>query len=636
MTALAGCWDFGDRIEPLAATQRMLNAQTVYAPAAPVIARAGDAALGRRLFRLLDEDIYDHGPVTAAGGRWTVVADARLDDRDALAATLAIAPAEAARLCDAALVARAVERWSVEAPEHLFGDFALAAFDRDGLLLLARDHIGQRPLHFHRADGFLAFSSMPKGLHALPEIPREPDRDTIIRSLALLPHEGSATFFRGIEQVPPGHLCVVTPAGVEMRRWWNPPRTTLRLSRAEDYQEAVRAALDRAVEVRLRGTGGQVATHLSGGLDSSAVTATAARLLADTGKVYAFTAAPREGFNAPAERGRFSDESAHAAAVAALHPAIEHIVVRTGPHSPLAGLDRNYFLFEKPVANLCNAVWGDAILDAAKAQGLKVLLTGQMGNMSFSYGGLERLPQLLGKGRFLTLAREARALRRSEISLLGAVSQAVGPYLPSRLWDAVARWRGRALDLADYSAVAPGAAGELAAQSVHAAMARPGNDAFGTRLSVLSRSDTGAYQKGILGGWGIDYRDPSADRALVELCLAIPLDQYLRGGRTRALARGAFADRLPAMVFDEIGRGLQAADWHEGMEGARAQIAEQVDRIAALAAAEGAFDTERMKRLVAEWPDGNWSDQKTVAAYRLALLRAIGTGDFLRRALGSN
>jgi asparagine synthase (glutamine-hydrolysing) len=640
VTALAGFWAFAAGTEPAAATGRMLKAQAVYAPSAPVIAHAGDVALGRRLFRLLDEDVHDRGPVAVAGGRWTVVADARLDNRGELARALAIGDAEAARLSDAGFVARAVERWEEEAAERIAGDFAFAAFDHSRpRLLLARDHVGQRPLHFHQGSGFVAFASMPKGLHALPDVPREPDRHALLRDLALLPEEGTRTFFRRIERVPPGHLCLVTPAGVEVRRWWTPSRTPLRLARTEDYHEAVRAALDRAVASRLRGARGAVATQLSGGLDSSAVTATAARLLAGRGMVHAFTAVPREGFDDKVSRGRFADEGAHAAAVAALHANIEHVLVRTTGRSPLGGLDRNAFLYEKPIANLCNAVWGDAILDQAKALGLHVLLTGQMGNMSFSFSGFERLADLFRRGRLLALAREALALRHGGVRLESTAAHAVGPYLPARLWLAINRWRGRSLDLGSYSAVDPAAATRLAgeaARSRHDFAYRPWKDAFASRLWVIARSDIGPYQKGVLGGWGIDMRDPSADRALLELCLSIPLDQYLRGGHARALARGAFADRLPPLVIEETRKGLQAADWYEGLDAARDEAAEQVERMAGLAAAEGIFDTDRMRRLVEAWPDGGWSDDRVVGAYRLALLRGIGSGHFLRKSLGSN
>src|SRR5262249_54015712 len=146
-------------------------------------------------------------------------------------------------------------------------------------LVLARDPIGQRPLHYHRGKGFFAFASMPKGLHSLAAVPYEPDEDGIAEYLLLMPSSGPRTYFRGIERVLPGQIVTVTSNGLAARRHWQPKIRPLRLRRTEEYCEALRGHLDQAVKCRLRGAK-DVGAHLSGGLDSSAVAATAARLLA--------------------------------------------------------------------------------------------------------------------------------------------------------------------------------------------------------------------------------------------------------------------------------------------------------------------------------------------------------------------
>jgi asparagine synthase (glutamine-hydrolysing) len=638
VTALAGCWSWGSRLDPLGATDRMLKAQAVYAPARPASLRVADCALGRRLFPTLPEDAFDAGPATAAGGRWTIVADLRLDNRGDLAETLGVPSAQAARLSDCGLLALAVERWEERAVERLLGDFAFAAFDREReRLILARDFAGQRPLFFHRASGFFAFASMAKGLHALPEVPRAADRGAVAHFLALRPEEGSATFFAGVERVPPGAVCLVTRSAVELRRWWSPPKASLRLKDPRDYGEAVRASLDAAVTARLRGAGARVASHLSGGLDSSAVAATAARQLAPHGRVVAFTSVPAE---APASGGdprRFLDEGPHAAAVAALYPNIDHVLVRTAGRSPLATLDRSFFLYERPIANLSNLVWADAILDEARSRGLSVLLTGQLGNLSFSHSGSERLPALLRRGRLLTLAREAMALRRHGAPLSGTLGQAFGPFVPERLWQAVQRRRGRRDTLRDISILSPAAIDAVdAAEPGGVYRRRPSADPLAARLVALRHADPGGYNKGVLGGWGIDLRDPTGDRALVELCLSIPIDQYLRGGRTRALARDAFADRLPPLVLEETRKGRQAADWHEGMAPARADAAAEVEAMLRLPDPHGLLDTERLRRLLENWPEEGWQDPAVEQGYGLALLRGLSGGHFVRKASGGN
>ncbi|HYD37364.1 MAG TPA: asparagine synthase-related protein [Allosphingosinicella sp.] len=642
MTALAGYWAFGGVDEPSGRCDRMLRAQQIYAPGPPATWSGGDIALGRRLFPTLAEDRFDRGPVTGGGGRWTLIADVRLDNRAELCTALGLDPDRAATLSDAAIVMAAVERWHDDMFDRLYGDFALALWDRDrARLLLARDFVGQKPLHYHRGSHFFAFASMAKGLHALPEIPPAPDCEAVAAFVALMPETGSETFFAGIRKVLPGHVVTVTRDGIRSERWWRPPVRELGLNGTGDYAEAMREHFDRAVEARLRGADGRVASHLSAGLDSSTVTATAARLLAPSGgRVTAFTSVPRPGFSDRLSAEIIPDEGPHAASVAALYPNIEHVLVPYGG-SPLAGLDRHFFLHERPILNLCNAVWANQINDRARERGLAILLTGQRGNVSISYDGMPFLTQLASSGRFLRLARESIALVRNGTRVGTVAAQTIGPFLPALLWRAIGRMRGRGRKLTDYTAINPSAIetmrlNEIAAERGLDPNYRPRRDAHETRLWAIGRNDPGNYNKGNLAGWGIDTRDPTADRRLVEFCLSVPLEEYLRGGRRRALARTAFADRLPRVVAEEKRKGYQAAEWFSEMTAARGDIEAELGRIAASAPACVALDAGKMERLLAEWPSTGSNKQSIVEKYRLALLRGVSAGHFVRKASGSN
>src|SRR4051794_30227055 len=180
MSALAGRWNFDGKPDADAACERMLRSQLMYGPHDERRWSDGFIAMGRRLFRTLPEDRYDRQPLFGADGRLVLVADVRLDDRAELAPALRLDAADAGRLCDAALLLAALERWGEAAVDRLVGDFAFALWDRHARsLTLARDFLGQRPLHYHRGDNFLAFATMPKGLHALTEIPYAPDEQAM-------------------------------------------------------------------------------------------------------------------------------------------------------------------------------------------------------------------------------------------------------------------------------------------------------------------------------------------------------------------------------------------------------------------------------------------------------------------------
>jgi asparagine synthase (glutamine-hydrolysing) len=642
MTAIAGFWSLDGRPDASQRCERMLKALQIYGPEAPAIASDGTLAMGQRLFALTPEGRRRQTVASNKESGALLVADARLDDREGLCGQLGLDAGQGRSLSDAALLLRALERWEEAAVGRIDGVFALAYWNpARRRLLLARDFIGERPLHHSRGRGFFAFATMAKGLHTLPEVPMAPDPEAVAGLLALLPEDGPETFFAGVEKVQAGHIVAVTADGIRSERWWQPRLSPIRLPRAEDYAEGLREHFDRAVAARLSGSGGRVAAHLSAGLDSSAVASTAARLLAPSGgQVTAFTAVPRQGFSARGHPEAILDESAHAASVAALYPNMEHVIVPNGG-SPLAGLDRYFFLYERPVLNLCNTVWSNRIYDLARERGLGVLLTGARGNMSISYDGMPLLSQLLAHGRLLRLLRESAGLVRNGARLGTVGAQALGPFLPAPLWRAIARLRGGGGKITDYCAISDEAVGAFRIEERAAARGadlsyRPRRDPVETRLWALRRVDMGNYNKGALAGWGIETRDPTADRRLVEYCLTVPADQYLRNGVRRALARAAFADRLPEALLKERRKGYQAADWHEGLSAGRGELGDELGRIAACDEARSAIDTERLRRLTADWPASGWDESAATRQYRLVLLRAVSVGHFIRKASGSN
>ncbi|HEX8467443.1 MAG TPA: asparagine synthase-related protein [Allosphingosinicella sp.] len=640
MTAIAGYWSQDGRPDSAMRCERMLKAQQIYGPEAPAMASDGAIAVGQRLYALRPRSRRPEAVAAGAGGTTLLVADASLHNREELGESLGIGAGELASLTDPMLMLRALERWEDEAVERLQGNFAFAFWDsRRERLLLARDFLGERPLHYSQSRGFFAFASMPKGLHALPELPPAPDREAVASFLALLPEDGSETYFEGVSKVRAGEIVAVTRDGLKPRLWWRPSLEPLRLKSTGDYAEALREHFDRAVAVRLEGAGPRVGAHLSGGLDSSTVAATAARLMAPSGgRVTAFTGVPREGYDASGVRNAFADEGPHAAEVAAMYPNMDHLLVRNGG-SPFADLDRLFFIYERPFLNLCNGVWIHRILDVARQRGDRVLLSGARGNMSFSYDGMQLLTQLLSSGRLLRLARESLALVRNGTRVGTVAAQTLGPFLPVPLWQAIGRIRGRGRKLTDYSAISPEAASRVAERGAERGLDtsyRPRRDPLATRLWALRRTDIGNYNKGYLAGWGIDVRDPTADRRLIEFCLTVPTDQYLSHGVHRALARTAFADRLPAKVVNETLKGYQAPDWHEGLVAGRGELGEELGRIEACSEAAGTLDHAAMRALAEAMPSGGWHEGDTTQKYRHALLRGVSAGHFIRKAAGSN
>jgi asparagine synthase (glutamine-hydrolysing) len=644
MTAIAGLWRFDGRPDVADQCARMLRALEMYGPHGTAHWDGRFVALGRSLYRRLPEDRFDRQPLEGAGGRVVLVADVRLDNRDDLLATLAIPPERGRELCDAAILLEALLRWDEGCLGRVFGDFAFACWDKERRrLLLARDPMGRCPLHVHRGPHSIAFASMPKGLHALGEFVRAPDEERIAEYLALMPDYSTRSFFAEIERVQPGHVLTVTANGSTSRRYWEPARRFLKFKNPAEYDEGLRHHVEQATRVRLRGAGPEVATQLSGGLDSSIVTTTAARLLAPSGgRVVAITGVPREGYDRAERPGRFAFEDAPAAMTAAMHPNIEHVVVDGGDRTLFDDMDRSFYLYDQPILNLSNGPWFYATYDAARARRLGVMLVAFCGNFTVSYDGGQVLADLVARGRWLRWLKLCAALRRADgMTVRSALSQSFGPYLPASLWVWLSRLRGRELDVSRYSAIRRDRLDQLgiaarARAHDHDLANRPRVDPVGTRLFAFGRIDIGNFNKGTLAGWNIDLRDPTADTRLTEYCLSIPAEQYVSGGVPRALARRAFSDRVPAAILNERRSGLQGADWPGRLRAAKAQAMDEVARLEHNAPAVRALDVARLQKLVADWPENGWDTTKIATDYQLALLRGISVGHFLRRASGEN
>jgi asparagine synthase (glutamine-hydrolysing) len=640
MSALAGRWNFDGNPDAAASCKRMLAAQEIYGPHGASQWSDGPFAVGRRLFRTLPEDLFDCQPLHSRDGRLTFVADARLNNRSELASQLKFSRAVMDELSDAAVLFATLQLWGQKALERVAGEFAFALWNSQRLVL-ARDPLGQRPLHYHCGKHFFAFASMPKGLHGLPEIPYALDEQAVAEFLVVMP-VGSRSFFKGISSVKAGHVTTITREGIHSRRYWDPSPPSSR-RKAADYVEGLRFHLDQATQSALRGAGAVVGTHLSGGLDSSAVTATAARLLQPVGgKAVAFTSVPREGYDGPAARGRIIDEGPLAAATAALYPNVEHVLVRGHGLSPMDHLDRDFFLFETPMMNLSNWSWGRAINKAARDRNLTVMLNGQMGNMTISYSGTEYLPELLQARRIVDLCRAAAKLvQKGSMRWTGVLGTTIGPFLPPRLWQLLGRANGHDWNVLQYTAIRKERLNELQLPSMATQRGldfsyRPRANGFESRLWVLRRADFGNYNKGVLAGWGIDQRDPTADRRLIDYCLSVPMDEFQANGETRALARRALADRVPQAVLTERRRGYQGADWHETLTADRESIAAELEALARCEPAARLLDVARLQRLVENWPSAGWENQNVIDSYRLALLRGISAGHFVRKVARTN
>ena len=153
MSAIFGILRYDD--QPIAASdlERMGNTLRHRGPDGRKQLIDGRLGLGHCLMRVNREDLFEAQPLRNRSRSVTLVADCRIDNREALASRLDIGADRLAHLPDSALVLRAYETWGEDCAAQLIGDFAFAIWDTDaGRLVLGRDHMGQRNLFYHRGE----------------------------------------------------------------------------------------------------------------------------------------------------------------------------------------------------------------------------------------------------------------------------------------------------------------------------------------------------------------------------------------------------------------------------------------------------------------------------------------------------
>ena len=286
MSAIAGWVDFQRDLSPQTSVVEAMAATLAHrGPDGRGVWAQGHAALAHRRLALLDVTGTGRQPVvhrTEGGTPVAVLAlDGAITNHDELRAELAAKGHRFTGGGDAETALHAYLQWGTGFLTRLEGLFALAVWDvRRQELLLARDRLGVKPLCYYPTPTGVLFGSEPKALLAHPDIRPVVDADGL-RELFAHSRKPGTGVFRGTREVKPGHVLVVRPSGSTEQRYWSLPARQ-HTDSLEDTITTVRGLLACAVAGHLRADV-PVGAMLSGGIDSSALTALAHRTLTATG-----------------------------------------------------------------------------------------------------------------------------------------------------------------------------------------------------------------------------------------------------------------------------------------------------------------------------------------------------------------
>jgi len=292
MSAVVGMFHLDRRPVEQADLERMQATVAHRGPDAQGTWSEGCAGLGHRMLWTTPESKREKLPLASDRGKLVLTADARVDNRDELAAALGLSR-PLAEITDGELILAAYERWGERCPEYLQGDFAFGIWDRrKQVLFCARDRFGVKPLYFYSSTKTVAFSSEIKALLSVPDVPCRLNEVSVAYYLTSMFEDTASTFYLDIQRLPPAHSLTVSLQGTRLRCYWTlDPSRELRLGSDDEYAEGFRETFMEAVRCRLR-SAYPVGSLLSGGLDSSAVTCVARNLLAqdENGHLATFSA----------------------------------------------------------------------------------------------------------------------------------------------------------------------------------------------------------------------------------------------------------------------------------------------------------------------------------------------------------
>ena len=628
MTAIAGVVGNTGALRRETICRQMLGELKIFGGDEQSIQSFGQAAFARALCRVVPEDRLDRQPEVLAE-RYLIVSDSRIDNREEVAEWLGLSASRAASLSDAGMFAIAWERFGVAAFDRVLGDIAIAAWESENRkLILARSPMSLKPLFYFIGPGHVAFASMPHALFCAPSLHKKLDFAEAAAAIAGFPSTGHSTMFEAVRMVRHGSA-VEFADGIECtRRIWEPPEPRAGSSLLANA-EALRVELDRSVNAQLRRVDGPAACQLSSGRDSTAVAAAAAELLARRGEdLIALTGAPSLG-EVQAPPSRLADESELAAEMAVLHPNILQSVCRSRPRPIARELRSATSVHWRPISHLTAHHWTSEIDEQAKTRGARILLIGSAGNFSLSPSGPQHLVDALKEGGAPTWLRHAIPLGGGSLSKWRSIlSLSFGPLLPEASFKTLLRATGRASrDAFDLPILRQPYRqdGEALLREIYNDARPPASRRAFHRQLLLQREPADQMSLALSG---LDVRDPTSDRRLVETGLSIPAEQFLSPvGAPSPVYEAAFGSRIPRRILDNRKRGLQGADWSRLFR--PKELGEMFAKLAFNPLVRELIDLAYVERVLSLWPSNVRTSPSTMGSQHEQVLNALAVADFV-------
>ena len=553
----------------------------------------GSIAFGHQMMWVTPESQQEKLPLVTRGGDLVITADVRLDNREELCEQLNLFSSVGQPLSDSALILAAYEKWGLDCPKFLLGDFAFALWDaRLQRLLCVRDPMGVRFLHYYQTPYFFAFSTEIKGILALPGIVKQLNERHFAQRLIstpLMQLDPEATYFQDIHHVRAAHAYVIEPECIKPYEYWHPEQIqSLPYQRDDEYLDAFRDLFAKTVRCRLR-SAYPVAAFLSGGLDSSPIACVAATQLRAQGKqLTVVSSALPEDY-----QGTATDEREYIQRVC--HQAhLRPLSVTAAGKSPYTKMEGNFFYRERPAVYVYYLY--DALQAAIVPHQARTLLDGVGGELGPSAPGDLYFKDLFTTGHWIKLFQEIRAmsqLRRRSMKQIFA-QQVISPLFSKP------------------------------PQSPNLFESSPINTEFANRMGLISplgqtkiptdrvqssMQDLELYILKSLQGlrsecsafYPINRALPYLDRRILEFCLAVPPHLKFQNGWGRYLIRKSMDGILPSQIQWRRSKGPFSPDYYDRLRTFRREVTTTLDMVDENEAAYHYLDIQRIRQTLTQY-----------------------------------
>jgi asparagine synthase (glutamine-hydrolysing) len=514
---------------------------------------SGGATLGHTRLSIIDLSSGGHQPMTIEGGRYWITFNGEIYNYLELRSELEKTGATFNSHCDTEVLLSAFAHWGVDCLHRLRGMFAFALWDRhEQTLFLARDRMGIKPLLWAEVPGGFVFASEIKALLASGLVKPVIEPHAVFELLATGAVCQPETILRGVYSLDPGTCLILRANGTrENVRYWNPidgvtelRSELLRLSYV-DAVHLIRQKLEEACQYHMIADV-PIGSFLSGGIDSTAVTALMTRHFSN--KVRSFSI----GFEATPE---LEDELSEAR-LAAEHIGCDHTEIVLSARDITESFDDLISSIDQPSQDGTNTYF----VSRAARKSVKVTLSGLGGDELFA--GYPHFSLLQGAA-----SRPINVLDRC-LSLLNRLR-------PNRFTSlAATRCLPVSRRYAELRRI-------LSDKTLTTALARPLRSLFSRGLieniisPLLDVSLDAVSQTSIVEcrhylvntllrdadamsmAHGLEVRPVLLDHTLVECALALPPEMKIRNGRSKSVLIDAVHDLLPATLLQRRKTGFE-------------------------------------------------------------------------------